>query len=135
MKNAFLMILILALGLIGCANKDKKEIVSITIQCADMCKTKTMQMVPFTEKTYEDKDEIKVFQQAIDKAEKMDGMLNYVALFFMTVTFDDGTYQKYVLNVSGEEGSTGLLADTAHSEQGYTIPEDQAQQIWKMINN
>jgi hypothetical protein len=72
-----IVILFMVLGIAGCGNDvlDGKEIVTIKLECADICKT--MNTPPFTEKivTYENVDELRIFQRAISKAEKMNGIL------------------------------------------------------------
>jgi hypothetical protein len=54
-------------------------------------------------------------------------------MFFMYVSFEDGTQEKFELNVADEDGRTGLLVETADSGQGYTIPEDQTHELRKII--
>ncbi|MDQ6420198.1 lipoprotein [Paenibacillus sp. LHD-117] len=131
MKKVLIMAIVLLFGLAGCGNKGENEIVSIRIECAEICKS--MGSPPFTEKTFKAINEIKAFQRAIEKAEKMDGVLNYGVMFYMTVSYQDDTKQKYVLNVSDEEGSRGLLVDAANSSQGYEIPEEQAEELARLI--
>jgi hypothetical protein len=129
MKNLFIVTLILALGLMGCSNKAEREVVSIVIECSRSCKT-----TDFTKKTFEDDEEIKTFLNAVESAGKMSGILNYAAMYYMTYTFNDDSQQRFVLNVSDQEGSSGLLVDMAHSEQGYSIPEEQARKLAKMLH-
>ena len=133
MKKAFILVFIMVLGIVGCGNKveNEKEIVSIKIECADLCKT--MKNTPFTEKTYENEEEIRIFQRAINTAEKINGILDYGVVFYMYVSFEDGTQKKFVLNVADDDSSTALLVDTAHSEQGYTIPKDQTKELRKTL--
>jgi hypothetical protein len=62
-----------------------KEVASIKLECSsELCKKKGD--VPFSEKTFEDAKEIKLFVKAINKAEKMNGKLDYGALFIMQVS-------------------------------------------------
>ncbi|KIL34999.1 hypothetical protein SD71_15060 [Cohnella kolymensis] len=131
------MILFFVVGIVGC-NSDVlngKEMVGIKIECADGCKT--MKTPPFTEKivTYENVDELRIFQRANSKAVKMQGELDYSVMFFMYLSFEDGTQKKFVLNVADEDGRTALLVDTADSGQGYTIPKDQTNELRKIIYN
>ncbi|RCW46458.1 hypothetical protein [Paenibacillus prosopidis] len=128
----FILILIILFGgLLGCNAVKEKEILNIRLECADLCKQ--MEKPPFTEKTFEDTDEIKTFVKAINKAKKMNGELDYGVLFLMHISFKDGSQKKYVLNITKEEGGTGLLVDTADSGQGYEIPEGLHNELSKII--
>lgn len=135
MKRALILVLIMVLGIVGCGNKveNEKEIISIKIECTDICKT--MKNTPFIEKTYEKEEEIRVFQRAINTAEKINGILDYGVTFYMYVSFEDGTQKKFVLNVDDDDASTALLVDTAHSEQGYRIPQEQTNKLRKILYN
>jgi hypothetical protein len=131
----FIVILFLVLGITGCGSDvlDGKEIVTIKLECADGCKT--MKTPPFTEKivTYENVEELRIFQRAISTAILMKGELDYSVMFFMYLSFEDGTQKKFVLNVADEDGRTALLVDTADSGQGYEIPKDQTTELRKII--
>lgn len=101
------------------------RIKSIRLECADLCKEGADKSGPFTEKTFTDEHELEVFANALNKAVKINGELNYVTCFLMHISYLDGTQKKYVLNISDseQEGITGLLVDTEDSGQGYEIPE------------
>lgn len=126
MKNVFILFGILLLILVGCNKVDETAIQSIRLECADLCKDGESSQMPFTEKTFEDADEIKIFERAMNKAEKMNDELDYGTYFLMYVSYEDGSQKKYVLNISNseKEGIKGLLVDTADSGQGYSIPEE-----------
>ena len=53
--------------------KSEKEILNIRLQCTVECKR--MGKPPFTEKTFEDADEIKIFVKAINNSKKIEGTL------------------------------------------------------------
>ncbi len=127
--------LIFIFTLIGCNSFNGEEIKSIRLECADLCADKGLTAAPFTERTYQDASEIKRFERAIDKAEKMSGDLDYGVYFLMYVTYKDASEKKYVLNIvnSEKEGIQGLLVDTADSMQGYSIPEAQHDELRKLI--
>jgi hypothetical protein len=109
-----------------------KEVVSIKLECgSELCKKKGD--VPFSEKTFEDAKEIKLFVKAINKAEKMNGKLDYGALFIMQVSLKNGTQKKYVLNIDNEAESTGLLVELSNSSQGYTISQGLSDDLRKII--
>jgi hypothetical protein len=135
-RGWFLMvILFLLLGITGCGNDvlGGKEIVTIKLECADGCKA--MKTSPFTEKivTYENVDELRIFQRAISKAVIIKGELDYGVFFYIYLSFKDGTQKKFVLNVADEDGRTALLVDTADSGKGYSIPKDQTTELRKII--
>ncbi|GGF90578.1 hypothetical protein [Paenibacillus abyssi] len=129
------MIIILVLGMTGCGNDvlNGKEIVSIELECADLCKT--MKTPPFRGNAYifDNVDDLRIFQRAISKAVKMEGKLDYGVMFFIHLVYEDGTQKKFVLNVADEDGRTALLVDTANSGQGYEIPKDQTTELRKII--
>ncbi len=127
------------IGLTGCAAKEGEgksevsgdEVVSVTLACARG--SNDAANVPFAEKTYEDQQEMTSFLQTIEKAEKMDGILNYVSMFHMTVSYESGTQQKYVLNIADDDESNGLLVRADRDHQGYEILKDQAQALSELI--
>ncbi|MWC31095.1 hypothetical protein [Paenibacillus sp. MMS18-CY102] len=112
---------------------DGKEIVNIELECADLCKK--LKTPPFSTKilNHENIEELKTFEQAIKKTKKMKGKLDYGVMFFMYLTYEDNTQKKYTLNVEDEDGRTALLVDTSASGQGYIIPEEQTNEIRKII--
>jgi hypothetical protein len=130
-----IMLLFSVVGIVGCKSEvlNGKDIVTIKLECADGCKT--MKIPPFTEKivTYENVDELRIFQRAINKALKVKGELDYSVMFFMYLSFEDNTQKKFVLNVADEDGRTALLVDPSDSGQGYTIPKDQTNELRKII--
>lgn len=120
-----IIVFIFIFALIGCTQANGSEIKSIRLECVDLCNSEDLTSVPFTERTYEDAADIRIFERAIDKAEKMSGELDYGVCFLMYLSYKDGSEKKYVLNVvnSDKEGIKGLLVDTEDSGQGYSIPE------------
>lgn len=131
-----MIILALCLGSAGCSTDllDRQSIVTITLECADFCKT--MNNAPFAAEkiiSYENADELRIFRRAIETAVKMSGELEYGVMFYMYLSMEDGTQKKFVLNVGDEEDQTGLLVDTAASGQGYEIPEDQTAKLREII--
>lgn len=128
-----IMTLIFSFTLIGCTSLHGTEIKSIRLECADLCSTD--KAAPFTEKAYEDANEIRVFEKAMNKADKMSGNLDYGVYFLMHVTYKDKSVKKYVLNIasSEQEGIQGLLVDTVDSMQGYSIPAAQHEELRILI--
>lgn len=107
----YIAIIIIIGGLVGCNAVKEKEILSIKLECTNLCEK--MENPPFTEKTFKDANEIKTFVKAINRAKEMKG--------------------KLVLNIEDEEGRTGLLVDTAKSERGYSISEGLHSKLRRII--
>lgn len=112
---------------------DGKEIVTIKLECADLCRK--MKEPPFSTKILnsEHVNELKIFEDALGKTKKMQGKLDYGVMFFIYLSFANNTQKKYVLNVDNEDGRTALLVDTANSGQGYIIPIAQTNELRKII--
>lgn len=127
---------ILVFLLVGCTKLGEPEITSIKLVCADLCNDdQENPEAPFVERTFEDTAQLRIFERAMDKAEKMSGEIEYVVYFRMYVSYEDGSQKEYVLNISSseKEGITGLLVDSADSGQGYTIPEAQHNELRTLI--
>lgn len=142
MRLFAVVVLVLSIVATGCRSAkdttdkvmlDGKEIVSVKLECADFCKG--AEKPPFAEKTFtkDNGDALNVFRKAIVNAEKMNGVLNYVVIFYMYLLFDDGAQKKYVLNVADENGMNALLVDTEESSQGYTISKDLTSELRSFI--
>ncbi|MFC5653760.1 hypothetical protein ACFPYJ_32535 [Paenibacillus solisilvae] len=113
--------------------KSEKEILNIRLQCTVECKR--MEKPPiFTEKIFEDADEIKIFVKAINNSKKIEAELDYSTFFLMHITFKDDTEKVYVLNVNDAEGAVGLLVKKPGSSEGYySIPEELHNELRTLI--
>lgn len=111
--------------LIELLDEDEKSVVNLKFYHDFTIKevAETLNIPLGTAKTvlYRALKKLRIFQRAISKAEKINGILNYGVMFWMYLSFDDGTQEKYVLNVA--------------NEQGYTIPKDQTNELRKIIYN
>ena len=136
MKRSWLSIggfLLFIAVMIGCSNVTAEGVKSIRLECAELCLNDQAGEPPFTDKTFDDKADIQTFVRAIDGADKMMGELDYGVYFWMVIAKADGSTQKYVLNVGRQEGTTGLLVDTAESSQGYEIAEEPTEELRQLI--
>lgn len=130
-----LVVCMLLFGVTGCSKPKVTEVASIRLECVDLCKSDQQSTVPFTEKTFTGADEIRPFVNAINKASKISGDIDYGTYFFMYVSYKEGSEKKYVLNISDldKEGMRGLLVDTEDSGQGYEIPAEIHTELRKLI--
>lgn len=136
MKKTLLLgvYILLVCGLVGCNKVNEKQVKNIRLECVDICKQQ-VEEIPFTEKLFNEPEEIRTFINAINKAEKLNGELDYGVYFLMYLSYENGTEKKYVLNISNsdKEGIRGLLVDTAESGRGYSIPEELHKELRLLI--
>ncbi|AFH62694.1 hypothetical protein ACVNS2_18765 [Paenibacillus caseinilyticus] len=135
MSKLMMLVLLFVLfcGLVGCTEKGSEEkITSIKLTSTDVWE-RAEKKPAFKEKTFDSPDDIEIFQGAIKQATEVEEIIDYLSLFHMKVTFEDGTEKKYILNIVDEDGQKGLLVDTATSEQSYIIPESINEALRKMI--
>ncbi|WP_042200522.1 hypothetical protein [Paenibacillus camerounensis] len=130
-----LVICLLAIGVMSYSKLKVSEISSIRLECKDLCKDGQVPAGLFTEKIFTEPDEISVFMNAVNKASKMPGMLNYMTSFLMYVSYSDGGEKVYVLNIANvkNEEIRGLLVDTEDSSQGYEIQTEFHEQLRQLI--
>lgn len=135
-RLSFIAILLLVLTIAGCQTGDpvQKELASIELECADLCKA--MKTPPFKGEyyTFDHVQDLQVFQRAIRKAVKLKADLDYGVMFRMHLSFKDGTRKTMVLNVADKDGLTALLVDTA-DRIFYEIPKAQTTELRKVIYN
>jgi hypothetical protein len=110
---------------------EAEDVLKIRLVCAELCKQ--MEKPPFQEKVINDANEVYTFTQAITKAEPLKGVLKYVAVFKVYMSFKGGTEKQYVLNITDKQNETALLVDLEKSEQGYSIPKKNAEELRAII--
>lgn len=108
-----------------------ERIQSIKLVCSDLCNS-TLEKVPFIEQTFEDKSEIKVFEDAISRLSKDTREVEYALLFQMYVIYNDGSQEEFQLNISDDAAvKTGVLL-TSNGE-GYIIHEEDTKKLSSLI--
>ncbi|MFD2614992.1 hypothetical protein [Paenibacillus gansuensis] len=133
---AVLLLLIFFVLFAGCnvltgqVNLNKSKAASIKLDCTELCKTRG---IPFATKRFTEQKDIEVFVRAINKAEKIQGEIDYAALFHMKVNYKDGSVTTYHLNIDNRSGSRGLLVETSNTNQGYSIPNEVTEELYNLI--
>ncbi|MNC00900.1 hypothetical protein D3C75_482390 [compost metagenome] len=130
-----LLACLLVISVIGCSKPKENEVTSIRLECKDLCKDGQVPAGLFSEKIFTEPDEISVFMNAVNKASKMQGMLNYMTSFLMYVSYSETGEKVYVLNIANvkDEAIRGLLVDTEDSSQGYEIQTEFHEQLRQLI--
>ncbi|RED66187.1 hypothetical protein [Cohnella lupini] len=125
-----LMILLLVITT-GCSEgkkAPKSSIASITLECPQ---SKSNQSCG--NKSFSDPRSIQVFEVALDSKVELQGELNYVAEFDMTLEMSDKTNKKYHLSLGSNRSNNALLVDQANTNQGYEIPVKNANEIRDLL--
>lgn len=95
-----LTICLLFLIIAGCSNLRVSELSSIRIECVDICNREDPQAAAITEKTFSDPEEIRAFVNAVNKASRIKGELDYGVMFRMYAAYKNGGEKVYSLNIS-----------------------------------
>ncbi|WP_189597011.1 hypothetical protein [Paenibacillus elgii] len=111
---------------------ENKAISSVVLECKNQC---TMSDgTPFVHREFKEEAELKLFTDAIQKAEKIPAILRYDVIFKMRVTFEDRTSKMFYLNISNTTDlQTGLLIEQSKSETGYQISSDISERLRETI--
>lgn len=134
MKKYLLTFLLLTLIMIlGCNEKNQDSIqenggVSVNLICSRQDNTNKC-----TDQQFNDIQSFQVFKTAIDGAEKMPGILNYIAEYNLKIKFQDQTTKTYHLSLGTNSDMKGLLVDFENTNQGYEIPIVDANKLRELI--
>ena len=126
----FLILAILVLG--GCGQQNsitntpltegEKQVKSIQLTCTSVCKE--LYKDQFETRIYNDEESLALFMETIENAVEIPGILDYVVLYDMVVTFEDETTMNYYLNIEIEKDRKGLLVEASNSSKGYSISSE-----------
>ena len=134
MKKYLLTFFLLTLIMIlGCNEKNQDSIqenggVSVNLICSRQDNTNEC-----TDKQFNDLQSFQVFKTALDSAEKMSGILNYIAEYNLKIKFQDQTTKAYHLSLGTNRDMKGLLVDLENTNQGYEIPVVDANKLRELI--
>ena len=129
--------LIIFAGLFGYWAIDKstiksKDVKYVSLECIQECLKQ--KKVPFSNKQFIDKKSIDLFLDAVNKAKRIEGSLDYGVDFLMTITMSDGKQNKYYLNIGNtERPQNGLLIKLPDTEKGYSISEKTSEKLKQII--
>ena len=108
------------------------DVKNITLECIQICLEKIDP--PFTKKQFEDRGSIDLFIKAVNHAKKMQGVLDYGAIFLMTITMNDESQMEYHFNIENTDNpQKGLILKLPNTEQGYEISEETSEKLKHMI--
>ncbi|GAE28611.1 hypothetical protein JCM9140_4862 [Halalkalibacter wakoensis JCM 9140] len=140
MRKCFLLYVVIILTfVVGCSEKTQmgipfydKDVISISLNSHPEWDSKDISL---KSKQFTDASRMKTFIEAIENAQKMEGMLNYIAEFDLTVYFKDKSSAHYHLSLGGETEGEGLLVNLSNTLQGFRIQKEDTKLLREMINN
>ncbi|WP_144023827.1 hypothetical protein MHI37_09440 [Paenibacillus sp. FSL H8-0548] len=86
-----------------------------------------------TDQQFNDLESFQVFKTALDSAEKMPGMINYLAEYNLEVKFQDQATKAFHLSLGTNRDMKGLLVDLENTNEGYEIPVIHANKLRELI--
>jgi hypothetical protein len=137
MKKAGILLGLLAVLLAACnhpieTNSSPKEDLPslITLTCNPNLTTEACEDVKI-----EDPVEIGIVIEAINKAERIEGILDYSVEYKMNLTDADGALTKYDFSIGKDPKQSALLVNHEDTHVGYIIPIEDANQVRKLIQS
>jgi hypothetical protein len=83
----------------------------------------------------EDPVEIGIVIEAINKAERIAGSLDYSVEYKMNLTYADGSLTKYDFSLGKDPKQSALLVNHEDTHVGYSIPIENSNQVRKLIQS
>ncbi len=137
MKKAGILLVLFAVLLAGCnhpigTNSNPKEALPslITLTCNPNFITEACEDVKI-----EDPVEIGIVIEAINKAERISGSLDYSAEYKMILTDADGSLTKYDFSIGKDPKQSALLVNHEDTHVGYSVPIEDANRVRKLIQS
>jgi len=136
MKKAGILLGLYAVLLAGChpigTNSNPKEALPslITLTCNPNFTMEACEDVEF-----EDPVEIGIVIEAINKAERIAGILDYSVEYKMSLTDADGSLTKYDFSIGKDPKQSALLVNHEDTHVGYSIPIEDANKVRKLIQS
>ena len=102
---------------------------SIKLECTDVNRS-----CPFPQKIFTGAADLEQFQHAMRRADKAKGDLDMAPMYWMYVTYKDGTQKKFVLNISEDRKGKALLVNMEKGSY-YTLSKNQTARLRSIIFN
>ncbi|WP_138755025.1 hypothetical protein [Paenibacillus sinopodophylli] len=136
-KYLLTLLLLMFIMILGCSEKEKEMKtdstfenveVSVSLKCVqgnrmNVCK----------DQQFNDLQSFEVFQMALKNANKMPGILNYLADYNLQVKFPDQTTKAFHLSLGTDTNMKGLLVNLENTNEGFEIPVVYANQLRQLI--
>ncbi|MDR9744496.1 MULTISPECIES: hypothetical protein [Paenibacillus] len=115
----------------GSNSKPKEALPSlITLTCNPNFTIEACEDVEF-----KDPVEIEIVIEAINKAERISGSLDYSVEYKMNLTDADGSLTQYDFSIGKDPKQSALLVNHEDTHVGYSIPIEDANRVRKLIQS
>ncbi|MCF7755778.1 hypothetical protein KQ941_15095 [Paenibacillus xylanexedens] len=128
-----LLVFVIATFIAGCSKPNESNAeeglpVLITLTC-----NPNLTLEPCQDVEFDRSDEIRIMMEAIHKAERLPGNLNYGTQYMMSITNADGSVTKYDFSLGMDPKMQGLLVNQEDTSTGYSISLEDANQLRRLI--
>jgi hypothetical protein len=134
-KKYLLIFILLSvlLFIFGCKEKNQNAILKNDKVLVDLICNQQDHANECSDQKFYDLQSFQVFKTALESAEKMPGMINYVAEFNLSITSQDQTTKAFHLSLGANREMKGLLVNLENTNEGYEIPVTHANKLRDLI--
>jgi len=127
------MVLVIATFITGCTQPNEPDSeeglpVLITLIC-----NPNLTLEPCQDVEFDRSDEIRIMMDAIHKAERLPGILNYGTQYKLNITNADSSITRYDFSLGMDPKMQGLLVNQEDTSTGYSISLEDANQLRRLI--
>ncbi|ETT51497.1 MULTISPECIES: hypothetical protein [Paenibacillus] len=128
-----LLVFVIATFIAGCSKPNESNAeeglpVLITLTC-----NPNLALEPCQDVVFDRSDEIRIMMEAIHKAERMPGIIDYGTQYKMSITNADSSITRYDFSLGMDPKMQGLLVNEEDTHTGYSIPLEDANQLRRLI--
>lgn len=128
-----LLVVVIATIIAGCSQPNESNAeeglpVLITLTCNPNLASEPCQDVEFDRP-----DEIQIMMEAIHKAERIPGIIDYGTQYKMSINNADGSVTRYDFSLGMDPKMQGLLVNEEDTHTGYSIALEDANQLRRLI--
>ncbi|WP_339188790.1 hypothetical protein MKX33_02520 [Paenibacillus sp. FSL R5-0490] len=128
-----LLVFVIATFIAGCSKPNESNAeeglpLLITLTC-----NPDLTLEPCQDVEFDRPDEIRIMMEAIHKAERMPGIIDYGTQYKMSITNADSSITRYDFSLGMDPKMQGLLVNEEDTHTGYSIPLEDANQLRRLI--
>ncbi|WP_174704754.1 hypothetical protein [Paenibacillus physcomitrellae] len=127
----FILLIMVPVLCAGCSDlKVGHGLESIALDCFE---SPSLSNSDCKDKFYDDDKTLKKFREAIEKANRIPGALDYQPEYTMTLTYRNSNQSVFYFSLTSNRDYNGLVVEQSNSEKGYSIPKDKANELRDIV--